>query len=535
MKKHSHKVLLCDAISPIATEVFEQQGITVISKPGLSEQGIITALEGISAAVIRSSTTITAKILENAASLKVVGRAGIGVDNIDVNKASECGIIVMNTPFGNTVTTAEHTLAMLMAAARCIPQAAASVKAGQWKRSAFKGLELMDKTLGIVGCGNIGRLVTERALAMKMQVHIYDPFLSEKRIQDMGAAQVSFEELLQQSDFITLHVPLQKSTKNLIDEAAFAKMKPGVIFANCARGGIVDEHALAKNLISGHVRAAACDVFLQEPIQKENPLLSAPNVVLTPHLGAATEEAQERVAKQIAQQISMFLLHGELRNPVNTFSLSAAEHQRLVPYRKLVFKLSRFLANISKSALLSLSIRFWGEARQLPSELLQAESIYGFLSNSQSNVNIINALSIAKSRGVKTEIIKNDETSEFHNLIEINLTTEQGSHEISGTIFAGHARIVSLQKHDIQGEIGPYNLYVMNKDEPGFIEDLAGKLAKHGINIASFHLTRITRESTDEKEAVALLRLDSPVTTALLKELQALDKILDVTYIPFES
>ena len=391
------RVLISDALSPAAVQIFKDRGVEVDFQPNLGKDKdklaeIIGNYDGLA---IRSATKVTPKILEKAAQLRVIGRAGIGVDNVDIPAATAKGIIVMNTPFGNSITTAEHAITLMLALARQIPQADASTQAGKWEKNRFMGVEITGKTLGVVGCGNIGSIVANRGIGLKMKVIAYDPFLSPERAIELGVEKVELDDLLKRADFITLHTPLTDKTKNVIDAGALAKTRKGVRIINCARGGLVDEVALRAALDSGQVAGAAFDVFVEEPATA-NPLFGHPNVVCTPHLGAATTEAQENVALQVAEQMSDYLLRGAISNAVNFPSITAEEAPRLKPFIALAEKLGSFAGQLTESGLAKVQITYEGAVAQMNTKALTSAAIAGLLRPMLQDINVVSAPTVAR-------------------------------------------------------------------------------------------------------------------------------------------
>src|ERR1700730_8949896 len=398
------RVLISDALSLSSVQIFKDRRVDLDFQPDLARDqdklaGIIGHFDGLA---VRSATKVTPKILERADRLKVIGRAGIGVDNVDIPAATAKGIIVMNTPFGNSITTAEHAITLMLALARQIPQADASTQAGKWEKNRFMGVEITGKTLGVIGAGNIGSIVVDRALGLRMRVIAYDPFLSPERAVDIGVHKVELDELFRRADFITLHTPLTEKTKNIVDASAFAKMKKGVRIINCARGGLVDEHALRVALDSGQVAGAAFDVFTEEPATA-NPLFGHPNVVCTPHLGAATTEAQENVALQVAEQMSDYLLRGAISNAVNFPSITAEEAPRLKPFITLAEKLGSFAGQLTETGLKKVQISYEGVVAQMKVEGLTSAAVAGLLRSVLQDINVVSAPIIAKERGIVVE------------------------------------------------------------------------------------------------------------------------------------
>jgi D-3-phosphoglycerate dehydrogenase len=515
------KVLISDKLSAAAVEIFKTRGLDADVKTGLSPDELKAIIGNYDGLAVRSSTKVTADILAAAPKLRVVGRAGIGVDNVDVDAATARGVVVMNTPFGNAITTAEHALSMMMALARQIPSANASTHAGKWEKSKYMGVELFGKTLGVIGCGNIGSIVADRALGLKMKVLAFDPFLSPERARDLGVEKAELDTIFARADFITLHTPLTDKTRNIIGAASIAKMKKGVRIINCARGGLVNEADLKVALDSGHVAGAALDVFEEEPA-KANALFGHENVVCTPHLGASTNEAQENVALQVAEQISDFLLTGAVSNALNMPSVSAEDAPKLKPYMKLVEQLGSFAGQITKTGIKSITLEYAGHVAELNTRPLTAIAIAGLLGPLMDSVNMVNAPSIAREHGIEITEIKKGEHDLYQTLVKLTVTTERQSRSVSGTMFGGsQPRLVDVNDIHIEAEVSPHMLYVINDDKPGFIGALGTALGQAGVNIASFHLGR----PAGGGDAIALLSLDQPVSEGVLAKVQALPHV----------
>ncbi len=515
------KVLISDKLSAAAVEIFKNRGVEVDIKTGLKPEELKAIIGEYDGLAVRSSTKVTADILAAAPKLKVVGRAGIGVDNVDVDAATARGVAVMNTPFGNAITTAEHAISMMMALARQIPSANASTQAGKWEKSKYMGVELFGKTLGVIGCGNIGSIVADRALGLKMKVLAFDPFLSPERARDLGVEKAELDTIFARADFITLHTPLTDKTRNIIGAASIAKMKKGVRIINCARGGLVNEADLKIALDSGHVAGAALDVFEEEPA-KANALFGHENVVCTPHLGASTNEAQENVALQVAEQIADFLLTGAVSNALNMPSVSAEDAPKLKPYMKLVEQLGSFAGQITKTGIKSITLEYAGHVAELNTRPLTAIAVAGLLGPLMDSVNMVNAPSIAREHGIEITEIKKGEHDLYQTLVKLTVTTERQSRSVSGTMFGGsQPRLVDVNDIHIEAEVSPHMLYVINDDKPGFIGALGTALGQAGVNIASFHLGR----PAGGGDAIALLSLDQPVSEGVLAKVQALPHV----------
>jgi D-3-phosphoglycerate dehydrogenase len=523
------KVLVSDALSPRAVEIFQERGIEVDFAPGLAKDELKRRIGGYDGLAVRSATKVTRALIERAERLKIVGRAGIGVDNIDVAAATARGIVVMNTPYGNSITTAEHTIAMLFALCRQIPAADRSTQAGKWEKARFMGVELFNKTLGVIGCGNIGSIVAGRALGLGMKVVAYDPFLSPERARDLGVEKAALDALLARADFITLHTPLTDQTRNLIDAGALAKTKRGVRILNCARGGLVVEEDLARALDSGHVAGAAIDVFVEEPATK-NPLFGRDNVVATPHLGAATSEAQENVALQIAEQMSDFLLTGAVANAVNMPSLSAEEAGRLRPYMRLADQLGSFAGQLTETGIRAVEVEYEGAVADLNVKPLTATALTALLSPQLAAINMVNAPVVCRERDIRVSETRRSEPGDYQTLIRVTVTTERRRREVAGTLFGGDKpRLVSVEQIPLEAELGRNVLFVRNRDKPGFIGGLGQVLGAAAVNIATFHLGR----TAPGEDAIALVEVDQELTPAVLDAVRALPNVIQVKALRF--
>ena len=514
------RVLISDALSPAAIAIFKERGVEVDFQPDLGKDkdklaAIIGDYDGLA---IRSATKVTAKILEHATRLKVIGRAGIGVDNVDIPAATQKGVIVMNTPFGNSITTAEHAIAMMFALARQIPSADTSTQAGKWEKNRFMGVEITAKTLGIIGCGNIGAIVADRAIGLHMRVIAFDPFLSPERALDLGVEKVELEELLARADIITLHTPLTAQTKNILSADSLARTKKGVRIINCARGSLVDEHALRALLDTGHIAGAAFDVFAEEPATS-NILFGHPNVVCTPHLGAATTEAQENVALQVAEQMSDYLMRGAISNAVNFPSITAEEAPKLRPFIALAEKLGSFAGQLTDSGLKEIRITYQGDVASLKIKALTASAIAGVLRPALQDVNVVSAPVVAKERGIVIEETVREEEGDYESLITLEVVTDELSRSVSGTVFHdGKPRIVDIKGIKVDAEFGPSMIYVTNEDKPGFIGRFASLLGNAGVNIATFALGR----DAEGGSAIALVEIDGATPPHILQGVQRL-------------
>jgi D-3-phosphoglycerate dehydrogenase len=517
------RVLISDALSPAAVQIFKDRGIEVDFQPNLGKdkEKLAEIIDGFDGLAVRSATKVTSKILERAKKLKVVGRAGIGVDNVDISAATAKGIIVMNTPFGNSITTAEHAITLMLSLARQIPQADISTQAGKWEKNRFMGVEITGKTLGIIGCGNIGGIVADRALGLRMKVIAYDPFLSPERAVDLGVEKVDLEDLLRRADFITLHAPLTEKTKNILDTKALARTKKGVRIINCARGGLVDETALRAALDSGHVAGAAFDVFTTEPAT-ENPLFRHPNVICTPHLGASTNEAQENVALQVAEQMSDYLLRGAISNAVNFPSITAEEAPRLKPFIALAEKLGSFAGQLTETGITQVHITYEGTVAQMKTKALTSAALAGLFRPMLQDINVVSAPTIAKERGIVVEETTREAEGDYESLITVTVVTEKQSRGVSGTVFAdGRPRIVNIKGIRMDAEFGRSMIYITNLDKPGFIGKFSSMLGDAGINIATFHVGR----EAPGGNAIALIEVDGDVPPEVLAKVQALPQV----------
>jgi D-3-phosphoglycerate dehydrogenase len=523
------KVLISDQLSERALEIFQTRGLEVDFKPGLPADEQIKIIGKYDGLAIRSATKVTGEMLSAASNLRVIGRAGIGVDNVDVSAATSRGVVVMNTPHGNTITTAEHAIAMLFSTARQIPAADASTQAGKWEKSRFMGVELTGKTLGLIGCGNIGSIVAERALGLRMRVLAFDPFLSEDRARDLGVEKGDLEAVLARSDFITLHTPMTDQTRGMINKVSLAKCKPGVRIVNCARGGLVVEEDLAEALKSGQVAGAAFDVFTVEPA-KDNPLFGCPNFIATPHLGAATEEAQENVAIQVAEQMSDYLLNGAVSNAINMPSISAEDAPKLKPYMDLAARLGSFAGQLTETGLRKVTLTYRGHVATLNTRPLTAIALEGLLRPQVDSVNMVNAPLMARERGIEVTEVSNQEIENYQATITVSVETDRRQRSASGAIFGGAPRLVRMHDARMEAELKGFMLFVRNEDKPGFIGRLGSTLGNAGVNIANFHLGRAEGDGS----AVALIQLDSACSSEVLKTLENLPDVLTVKTLKFD-
>ncbi len=523
------KILIADKMDKQAEEIFRRNGVEFDVKPGLSPEELAAIAANYDGIAARSSAKVTADVIKAGKNLKVIGRAGIGVDTIDVPAATAAGVVVMNTPFGNSITTAEHAIAMMMSLARQIPQASASTHAGKWEKSKFMGVELYSKVLGLIGAGNIGSIVANRALGLQMKVIAYDPFLTEERAQELGVERVELDDLYKRADFITIHVPKTEKTKNMINKEAIAKMKKGVRIINCARGGLIVEQDLKDALDSGHVAGAALDVFEVEPAES-NVLFGHPNVICTPHLGASTSEAQVNVAIQVAEQMSDFLLNGAVSNAVNMPSITAEEAPKLKPYMKLASQLGRLAGQTTESAIKKISIEYIGGASKVNSRPLTACVLADLLGVMSDSVNMVNAPEIAKAKKIVVSENKIENDGDLQSAIRVTVEAEDATHSVTGTLFAGkEPRVVNIEGVPIEGALTPYMLFIRNEDKPGMIGGVGTILSEAGQNIADFRLGRVSAGKT----AIALVSLDAPLADDVFAKVEALPQIKQVKRISF--
>jgi D-3-phosphoglycerate dehydrogenase len=516
------KVLIADKLSPAAVAIFQERGVEADVKTGLPKEELIKIIGNYDGVAIRSATKLTADVLKAAKNLKVIGRAGIGVDNVDIPAATAAGIIVMNTPFGNSITTAEHAISLMLALARELPAANASTQAGKWEKNRFMGVEITGKVLGLIGAGNIGSIVADRAKGLKMRVIAYDPYLSQERANDLGIEKVELNDLLARADFITLHVPMTPETKNILSADAIAKTKKGVRIINCARGGLVDENALKAAIDNGHVAGAALDVFETEPA-KENILFGSDKVVATPHLGASTTEAQENVALQVAEQISDYLLTGAITNALNMPSISASEAQKVRPWISLAEKLGSFAGQLTGTSLTGVEIVYEGMPSQLNTRALTQAALNGLLKPVLAEVNMVNAPVIAKERGIKVSETRRDAQGIYEGYIKLVVSMSDGTtRRVAGTVFSdGRPRLIQIKDINLDSGFAPHMLYVVNEDKPGFIGKLGTLLGDAKVNIANFTLGR----SAPGQDAIALIEVDGPVPEAVAAAVAKLPQV----------
>jgi D-3-phosphoglycerate dehydrogenase len=529
MTNTTPKVLISDKMDPKAAQIFRERGVEVDEITGKTPEELKAIIGQYDGLAIRSATKVTKEILDAATNLKVVGRAGIGVDNVDIPAASAKGVVVMNTPFGNSITTAEHAIALMFALARQLPEADASTQAGKWEKNRFMGVELTSKTLGLIGAGNIGSIVADRARGLKMKVIAYDPFLTSERAVELGVEKVELDDLLRRADFITLHTPLTDQTRNILSRENLAKTKKGVRIINCARGGLIDEAALKEELDSGHIAGAALDVFVTEPA-KENPLFGTPGFISTPHLGASTTEAQVNVAIQVAEQMADFLVNGGVTNALNMPSLSAEEAPKLKPYMALAEKLGSLVGQLAHGAIKGLSIEVEGAAAELNMKPITGAVLAGFMRVHSDTVNMVNAPFLAKERGLDVREVRHDREGDYHTLVRVTAETASGPRSVAGTLFGNAApRLVELFGVKVEADLTGDMLYVVNEDAPGFIGRLGTTLGEAGINIGTFHLGRVDAGG----QAVLLLSVDEPVGADVIAKVEKLPGVKLVRALKF--
>ncbi|MBX5226848.1 phosphoglycerate dehydrogenase [Rhizobium sp. NLR9b] len=525
------RVLVSDELSETAVQIFRDRGVEVDFEPqlGKDKDRLLEVIGKYDGLAIRSATKVTEKIIEGAKNLKVVGRAGIGVDNVDIPAASRRGIIVMNTPFGNSITTAEHAIALMLAVARQLPAADASTQAGKWEKSKFMGVEITGKTLGVIGAGNIGSIVCSRAIGLKMHVVAYDPFLSKERAEEMGVTKVELDELFARADFITLHVPMTDKTRGILNKEALAKTKPGVRIVNCARGGLVDEAALAEAIKSGHVAGAAFDVFEVEPA-KESPLFGLPNVVCTPHLGASTTEAQENVALQVAEQMSDYLVNGAVSNAINMPSITAEEAPILKPFIRLADVLGAFVGQVTEEPIKEIEILYDGVTANMNTRALTSAVLAGLIRPQVADVNMVSAPIMIKEKGIVLSEVKRDKTGVFDGYIKLTVTTESMTRSVAGTVFSdGKPRFIQIKGINLDADVGSHMIYITNTDVPGMIGFIGTTLGTAGVNIANFQLGRDKQGG----DAIALLYVDGEVDDGVLTQLTAHQAIRQAKLLTF--
>ena len=522
------RVLIADSLSPAAVAIFTARGVQADVKTGLSKAELLEIIGDYDGLAVRSATKADPDVIAAAKKLKVIGRAGIGVDNVNIPAATAAGIVVMNTPFGNSITTAEHAIAMMFALARQLPAADASTQAGKWEKNRFMGVELYAKTLGLIGAGNIGGIVADRALGLKMKVVAYDPFLSPERAVEIGVEKVELDELLARADVITLHTPLTDKTRNILSADNLKKTKKGVLIVNCARGGLVDEVALRELLDSGHVGGAGFDVFTEEPA-KANPLFGSDKVVATPHLGASTNEAQENVALQVAEQMSDYLLTGAVTNALNSPSISAEEAPKLKPFVALAEKIGALAGQMVDFGILAIDIAYEGEVSNLNVKPMTSAALSGILKPMLAEINMVSAPAVAKERGITVSESRQEVSPTYDSLMRITITTEKGKRAFAGTVIAGAPRMVEVKGMELDAGFAPAMLYINNLDKPGFIGALGMLLGEAGVNIATFNLGRLSAD----QDAIALVGVDQAPDEVLLAKIQALPHVKEARALTF--
>ncbi len=522
------RVLIADSLSSAAVAIFRHRGVEADVKVGLTKDELIAIIDKYDGLAVRSATKATKEVIAAAKNLKVIGRAGIGVDNVDIPAATAAGVVVMNTPFGNSITTAEHAIAMMFALARQLPAADVSTQAGKWEKNRFMGVELFAKTLGLIGAGNIGSIVADRANGLRMKVIAYDPFLSPDRAVEIGVEKVELDELLARADVITLHTPLTDKTRNILSAEALAKTRKGVLIVNCARGGLVDEAALRAALESGQVGGAAFDVFVEEPA-KTNVLFGAPNFIATPHLGASTGEAQENVALQVAEQMSDYLLNGAVSNALNSPSITADEAPKLRPFVALAEKLGAFAGQMVDAGLKGIDIAYEGHLAGLNVKPLTAAALAGVLRPMLAEINMVSAPAVAKERGITVSESRQELSPVYDSLMRITVLTDMGRRAFAGTVIAGAPRIVEVKGMELDAAFAPAMLYVNNLDKPGFIGALGALLADTGTNIATFNLGRVAAGD----DAIALVGVDQAPDDQLIVKIRALPHVKEARALGF--
>ncbi len=518
-----HRVLVADELSQEGVEILRKAGLQVDVRVGMKPEELEATVGDYDAVAVRSASKITDRVLERAKRLKVVGRAGVGVDNVDLEAATRRGVVVMNTPGGSSVTVAELTLAMILALSRHIAQATASMKAGKWEKKRFQGHELSGKTLGVVGIGNIGSVVVDRARAMRMDVVAYDPFISPEGAARLGVDLLPLDQLWGRADVISLHVPLTDKTRNLVNAETLRKMKKGALLVNCARGGLVDEKALAEALASGHLGGAALDVFEKEPTPADNPLLKLDNFICTPHLGASTEEAQAAVAAAIAEQLAAFLVSGEVRNAVNVTAMSREALERFGPYLGLAERLGSLAAQIAPGGVREVRVSFAGDVAEAPQRPISAAVLKGMLSHFEdAPVNEVNAPAMARERGIAVAEERAAGSQDYVSLLSVAVRGEGGEAVVSGTVFGKKdARIVRVNQFRLEAVPEGHIILCVNDDSPGVVGNIGATLGAGGVNIARISLAR----ADDRSAAVSLINVDSEPPAEVLDRLRRLPHV----------
>ncbi len=526
--KSNQRILIADKISEEALKIFKKKKIAIDQKYNLNEDQLAIIIKNYDGIIIRSSTKVTKKIILSSKKLKIIARAGVGVDNVNVKSATAKGIVVMNSPQSTSRTTAEHAISLLFSLARKIPFAHLSLMSKSWNKNQFKGLEIKNKIIGVIGCGNIGSNVVMIAKALGLNVLVYDPFLSSDKIEDIDAEKVSLDELLKISDFVSLHLPLMESTKNIIDAKKLKIMKKSSYIINTARGGLINEKDLFRALVDKSIAGAALDVFENEPL-KNSPFFELDNIILTPHLGASTREAQDNAAIQIAEQMSAFFNNGSIINSINMTSVSGQEKRSLEPYLDLCNKLGSFAGQLTETAVKAITIELEGTAAMLNKDLLTRSLVNNFLGSFIDNINSINAIDVAKDRNIRVSTLINNETSEYNSLIRLMITTERRTRSLAGSIFGGKSRIVEIKGINIDAELGNFNIYITNEDKVGVISEITNILAENNINIATFNLGRVTKDG----DAVSMIQTDQLCSENVIEKLRKIKNVNQVKSIVF--
>lgn len=520
------KVFIADDVNDEKLSPLRKAGINVVKETKLTPEELIIRLKDADGVIVRSATKITAEVMDKAEKLRVIGRAGVGVDNIDVKAATERGIVVMNAPDGNTITTAEHTFAILISMARNVPQAHAKLQSGTWDKKSFVGVELYGKTLGLIGLGRIGKHVAKIAKGFGMNIFAYDPFVSEEQAKEIGIDIGSLDEVLAKADFITIHTPVTNETRGIIGKDAFSKMKKGVRIVNCARGGLIDETELVKAIDAGIVEGAALDVYSVEPLSENSPLLNNPKIITTPHLGASTTEAQEGVALTVAEQMRDFLISGELRNAINAPSMAAKDLEALQPYINLAERLGRFQNQVmNEKAFKEVNIEFSGELAEKDASAVTRAFLSGLLENVSARVNVVNALHIAEERGINvtTSYKQVEKASNFD--ICTKVSTGDNEQIAAGKVYSdGQGRITQIGDFSIEAVPNGFMLFTKNKDVPGVIGKLGTMLGENGVNISRFYLGRNEKGG----EALAVIEIDSQLDRDVLDKLRSIEPVITV-------
>lgn len=520
------KVFIADDVNEDKLAPLRDAGFDVVKETKLDDAALARQLADSDGVIVRSATRITAALMDQAPKLRVIGRAGVGVDNIDVRAATERGIVVMNAPDGNTITTAEHTIALLVSMARNVPQAHGLLQSGVWDKKSFVGVELNGKTLGVIGLGRIGKHVAQIARGFGMQIVAFDPFISSDQAKELGLETGSLDDVLRRADFLTIHTPVTDETRGLLGREAFGKVKKGVRLVNAARGGLVEEDALIAAINDGTVAAAALDVFSTEPLPADSPLLGNPKIITTPHLGASTTEAQEGVALTVAEQMRDYLQTGTLRGAVNAPSMAAAEVEALQPFIDLATSLGRFQAQIADDGAISaVALEFTGELAERDAAPVTRAFLSGLLRDVSARVNVVNALLIAEERGIKVTTSYTKQTRPGNADILTSVTSAEGDQTLAGLVFAnGEGRITSIGRFSIEAIPSGFMLVVKNRDVPGVIGQMGTCLGAGGVNISNFFLGRQTAGG----EALAVICVDTPPNEAILDEIRAIEPVIMV-------